>query len=126
MTKRFRGPLTRLIKQVKLMFPSAQIIFKCVLPFRIIYKYNPKSVHEFNYLLLELCTEYGCIFMDCFSEFLDGYGVDYNKNLYRDKLHLNEADLKILCRAIKFVVYNNVYNPYMRINNSDYYYYLEW
>ena len=122
LVKDFRGPLTRLILQTKLMFPNAQIMFKCVLPFRIIYKYNVKSVHGFNYLLLDLCTKHGCIFLDCFSQFLDDNSVDYNRNLYRDKLHLNNIGLSVLCRTLKFAIYNNIFNPYMRINNSDYYY----
>lgn len=123
LNRRFRAPLTKLIKQVKLMFPSAQIIFKCVLPFRIMYTYNAKSVHEFNYLLVELCSKHGCIFMDCFRDFLDNQCIDHNRNLYRDKLHLNEAGLIVLCRAIKHIIYNNVYNPYMRTSRSNRFYF---
>jgi alkylated DNA repair dioxygenase AlkB/lysophospholipase L1-like esterase len=120
--KRFRSPLTQLIRQAKFMFPNAQIIFKSVLPFQIRFKYNPKSVQEFNYLLLELCSNYGCIFFDCFAEFLDANGVDYNGYLYSNWLHLNDNGLKVLCRAIKFVIYQNVFNPYMSVTNCSRYY----
>ena len=122
LNKRFRRPLTKLMKQVKLVFPLAQIIFKCVLPFKITYKYHPKSVHEFNVLLLELCKEHSCIFMDCFGGFLDEHGVDYDTYLYRDFYHLNESGLKQLCRALKYAIYTNVFNPYFRINITGYYY----
>ena len=121
-SKRFRSPLTQLIRQAKFMFPNAQIVFKCVLPFQIRFKYNPKSVQEFNYLLIELCGIYGCIFFDCFAEFLDCNGVDYNGHLYRNWLHLNDDGLKVLCRALKFVIYKDIFNPYMRVSNCPYYY----
>ena len=64
--------------------------------------------------------------MDCFADFLDENGVDYNGYLYVDRLHLNKNGLKLLCRALKFVVFNNVFNPYMRISNMIDYYYLDW
>ena len=82
-----------------------------------------KSVHDFNYLLLDICTQYGCIFMDCFKMFLDREGNGLNRDLYRDRIHINDHGLILLCRAIKFVIYNNVFNPYMRISHNDYYYY---
>ena len=122
-SKRFRKPLARLVKQLGLIFPSAQIIFKCVLPIGIMHSYTVKSVHDFNYLLLDICTQYGCIFMDCFKMFLDREGNGLNRDLYRDRIHINDHGLKLLCRAIKFVIYNNVFNPYMRISHNDYYYY---
>ena len=123
MVKRFRKPLTHLIRQAKFVFPNAQIILKSVLPIQVRFKYTPKSVQEFNYLLLELCGEFGCIFFDCFAEFLDCYGVDYNGCLYRDWLHLNDEGLKVLCRALKFVIYQDIFNPYMRTSNCHQYYY---
>ena len=123
LNKRFRKPLIRLINQVKLLLPNAQIIFQSVLPMKLFYVYCAKSVHEFNYLLLELCGLYGCIFHDCFSGFLDEYGYNYNSSLYRDKWHLNDFGLIILCRAIKFVIYKSIFHPIMRINNHNYYYY---
>ena len=69
LNKRFRKPLTRLINQVKLLLPNAQIIFKSVLPMKIFYFYTTKSVHEFNLLLLDLCGNYGCIFSTVFRDF---------------------------------------------------------
>ena len=123
--KRFRQPLVRLVKLLKLSFPHAQIIFKCVLPMGIMYNYTAKSVHDFNYLLLDICTKYGCIFFDCFTKFLDQWGNLHNEYLYRDRLHLNDIGLRILCRALKFIIYNNVFNPIMRISPSNYTY-LDW
>ncbi|NQZ52355.1 MAG: SGNH/GDSL hydrolase family protein [Moritella sp.] len=121
-TKRFRQPLVRLVKLLKLLFPGAQIIFKCVLPMGIMYTYTAKSVHDFNYLLLDICKDFGCIFFDCFSDFLDQWGNCYNNYLYRDRIHLNDIGLRILCRALKFIIYRNVFNPIMRISPSNYYY----
>ena len=120
--KRFRHPLVKLVKLLKLSFPGAQIIFKCVLPMGIMYWYTAKSVHDFNYLLLDICTKFDCIFFDCFRDFLDQWGNFNNEYLYRDRIHLNDAGLRILCRALKFVIYRNVFNPIMRISPSNYYY----
>ena len=123
--KRFRSPLTRLVNLIKFLLPEAQIIFKCVLPMKLYYNYTATTVHDFNYLLLDICRKNGCIFFDCFADFLDvsRFGVDYY--LYRDKWHLNNAGLKVLCRALKFVIYKDIFNPIMRISCSDYTY-LDW
>ena len=121
-SKRFRSPLTHLIKHIKFIFPNAQIIIKSVLPIQIKFKYIPKSVQDFNYLLIELCGKLGCIFFDCFAEFLDYYGVDCNNRLYRDWLHLNGEGLKVLCRALKYVIYHDIFNPFMKSSNCHYYY----
>ena len=112
--KRFRPYLVHLVKHLKLMFPHAQITFVTVLPIRVVYNYTAESVLQFNDLLYEVCENLGCIFFDCFSQFLDEYGNNYNKYLYRDNWHLNDTGLKLLCRALKYLVYSNLYNPLPR------------
>ena len=124
-SKRFRSPLTRLVNLVKFLLPGAVIIIKCVLPMKPYYNYTANTVHAFNYLLLEICRKNGCIFFDCFSRFLDIYGFGVDDYLYRDKWHLNDAGLKVLCRALKFVIFKDIYNPIMRINCMEYTY-LDW
>lgn len=119
--KRFWSPLTRLVDQVKLLFPGAQIIFKSLLPMRIIRKYTVDNVHLFNGLLIDICAKYGCIFFDCFRNFLDEHGHDVNECLYWDNFHLNSNGLKVLCRALKYVIYGQVFNPFMRGNHFPYY-----
>ena len=119
--KRFRSPLTYLIRDIKSMYPQAQIIFQSVLPIRIFYTYTAKSVHEFNHLLIELCQTYGCIFLDSFGLFLDSYQRDINSELYRDKWHLNDAGIKILCRELKYAIYRNIFNPLPRLCHKPYY-----
>ena len=89
--------LVRLVQELKVLYPSAQILFHTVLPIRIIYKYTAASIHQFNNLLLEICFQYGCIFFDCFARFLDQKGVFYNRTLFRDNFHLNDIGLKVFC-----------------------------
>lgn len=122
---KFRKPLVDIVKQIKLLLPSAQIIFKCVLPMGILYNYTAKCVHEFNHLLLEICGSYNCIFFDCFSDFLDRWGIYNDSYLYRDRIHLNDIGLRKLCRAMKFIIHKNVFNPITRISPSRYFY-LDW
>ena len=129
--KSFRSPLINLVKSLKYMFHRAQIIFVPVLPFQRKYKYTAASVHQYNQLLLQVCEQYGCVYFDCFSEFLVrmvgpfGYGErwDFNQSLYWGNIHLNDNGLRVLCRALKYIIYGNACNPFASIfYNPDYYY----
>ena len=106
--------LVLLIEDLKKLYPSAQIHFHTVLPMRVVYKYTATSVHQFNNILFELCCQYGCIFFDCFARFLNKDGVFYNRALFRDNWHLNNAGLKVFCRALKFLIYGKLFNPLPR------------
>ena len=112
--REFKPKLVNLIQDLKQLFPRAHISFQTGLPIRIIYNYTVDSVHQFNNLLLEVCSQFGCTFFDCFSRFLDRDGVHHNRLLYRDNWHLNDIGLKVLCRALKFVIYGNIFNPIPR------------
>ena len=106
--------LVSLIKELKLLFPPAQIYFHTVLPMRIVYKYTAASVHQFNNLLYEVCSQYNCFFFDCFARFLDQQGIFYCSTLFRDNWHLSNAGLKVLCWALKFMIYGHLFNPLPR------------
>ena len=106
--------LVSLIKELKLLFPPAEIYFHTVLPMRIVYKYTATSVHQFNNLLYEVCSQYNCFFFDCFARFLDQQGIFYCSSLFRDNRHLSNAGLKVLCRALKFMIYGHLFNPLPR------------
>lgn len=129
--KSFRSPLINLVKSLKYMFHRAQIVFVPVLPMQRKYNYTAESVHLFNRLLLQVCEQYGCVYFDCFSEFLVkmvgpfGYGVkwDFNQSLYRGNLHLNDYGLRVLCKALKYIIYGNVCNPFANISYTPCYYY---
>ena len=110
----FKPKLIDLIIDLKQLFPAAHITFQTVLPIRIVYNYTVDSVHGFNNLLLEVCSQFGCTFYDCFSRFLDREGVNPNRLLYRDNWHLSDIGLKVLCRALKFLIYGNIFNPIPR------------
>ena len=112
--REFKPKLIALIQDLKLLFPYASISFQTVLPIRIVYNYTVDSVHQFNNLLLEVCSQFSCTFFDCFSRFLDREGVHPNKLLYRDNWHLSDIGLKVLCRALKFLIYGNIFNPIPR------------
>ena len=114
MHRDMKPKLIQLVKELKQLFPSAQIYFHTVLPIRVVYKYTAASVHQFNNLLFEICSQYNCFFFDCFARFLDQQGTFYNRALFRDNWHLNNAGLKVLCRALKFMIYGNLFNPLPR------------
>ncbi len=103
--KKFRVPLCNLVRDLKFMFPVATIVFISVLPIRAFYNYTAKTVNAFNRLLFEVSRDLGCIFFDCFY---------YNSNLFRDKWHLNDSGLRLLCRALKYVVYGNLFSSFAR------------
>ena len=114
MKRELKPKLVKLVQELKQLYPSAHISFHTVLPIKIVYKYTAASIHQFNNLLLEVCTQNGCTFFDCFARFLDRQGVFYNSSLFRDNWHLNDIGLKVLCRALKFMVYGNLFNPLPR------------
>jgi lysophospholipase L1-like esterase len=118
----FKPKLVDLILVLKQLFPAAHITFQTVLPIRIIYNYTVDSVHQFNNLLLEVCSQFGCTFYDCFARFLDREGVNPNKLLSRDNWHLSDIGLKVLCRALKFLIYGNIFNPIPRYSLYPRYY----
>ena len=115
----FKHKLVELVRDLNLLFPRAHISFVTVLPIRIIYNYTVDSVHQFNNLILEVCTQYGCTFFDCFARFLDREGVHPNRLFYRDNWHINSVGLKVLCRALKFLIYGNIFNPMPRYSIYD-------
>ena len=114
MRRDMKPKLVLLVKELKQLFPSAQIYFHTVLPMRVVYKYTAASVHQFNNLLYEVCSQYNCFFFDCFARFLDHQGNFYSRALFRDNWHLNNAGLKVLYRALKFMIYGNLFNPLPR------------
>ena len=103
--KRCFNPLTSLVRNLKYRFPLAVITFIPMLPIRAVYNYTAKTVNDFNMVLLEVCRKFGCMFFDCFSDFLSADYRDYNAALFRDKWHPNMHGLGLLCRAIKSIIF---------------------
>lgn len=112
--KRCFNPLISLVTTLKFKFPLAVITFIPMLPIRALYNYTAKTVNDFNMLLLEVCQRYGCIFFDCFSDFLSHDYQDYDSTLFRDKWHPNEHGLALLCRAIKYIIFGTVVSSQVR------------
>ena len=113
--KKFRAPLCNLVRDLKCLFPFATIVFTTVLPIRAFYNYTADTVHAFNRLLFEVCRDLGCIFFDCFHDFLAPDYHDYNIGLFRDKWHLNEIGLRLFCRTLKYIAFsNNLYCSHPR------------
>ncbi len=113
-SRKFRVPLCNLIRDLRFMFPMATITFVPMLPIRALYNYTAGTVNDFNRLLLNLCREFGCIFYDCFGDFLAHDLRDYNSELFRDKWHLNESGLRLLCRALKNLIFGHVMSSHVR------------
>ncbi len=107
--RKFRAPLSNLIRDLQFLFPHAQIVFTTVLPIRALYNYTATTINDFNRLIFEVCNSFGCIFYDCFYEFLAPDLKDYDCTLFRDKWHLNDLGLRTLCRALKHCVYGSLF-----------------
>ena len=112
--KKFRAPLCNLIRDLKFMFPLASIVFVSVLPIRALYNYTAESVNTFNRLLIDVSRDLGCVFYDCFQDFLAPDWRDYNSKLFRDKWHLNDMGLRILCRALKYAIFGRMISSHLR------------
>ena len=120
--KKFRVPMSNFIKDLKFLFPNALIIFTTVLPIRALYDYTAMTVNHFNHLLYQVCNEFGCIFYDCFLDFLAPDQRDYNSSLFRDKWHLNDNGLRLLCRSIKDCIYGKLFNSRAKSRSSSSFY----
>ena len=82
---------------------------------RCMFDHTAHNFHTFNNLLLEICTKMGCLFIDCFRDFLNADGSDHNLFLFRDTLHLNNRGIGVLCRIFKFVINRELFNPIIPI-----------
>ena len=120
--KKFRIPLSNFIRDLKFIFPNALIVFTTVLPIRALYDYTALTVNAFNHLLFQVCNDFGCIFYDCFLDFLAPDHMDFNSSLFRDKWHLNDNGLRLLCRSIKDCIYGKLFNSRARSRSSNSFY----
>ena len=107
-SRKFRVPLCNLVRDLRFMFPLANIVFVSMLPIRAFYNYTARTVNAFNSLLFDVCRQFGCIFFDCFWDFLTPDLRDYNSALFRDKWHLNGHGLRLFCRALKQLICGHV------------------
>ena len=108
--KHLKRYLIDLINRTKMLFPGAIIMFQCCLPIRNIYWYTAPNVLNFNNLLCSLCQDFNCVYIDCFRDFLDEDGLDYNRYLFYDWLHLNDDGLGVLGSWLKAIINVNSYN----------------
>ena len=115
-SRKCRAPLCNLIRDLKFMFPLAKIVFVSMLPIKAFYNYTAFTVNSFNRLLINVCKELGCLFFDCFRDFLAPDCRDYNSNLFRDKWHLNDHGLRLFCRALKYVIFDQSFNPFVGVS----------
>ncbi len=115
-SRKCRAPLCNLIRDLKFMFPLAKIVFVCMLPIKAFYNYTAFTVNSFNRLLIDVCKELGCLFFDCFRDFLAPDCRDYNSSLFRDKWHLNDHGLRLFCRALKYVIFDQSFCPFVGVS----------
>ncbi len=93
----FRQPLIDVAKCARYHFgKQVEVIFQSIIPMRCMYTYTAANFIGFNMLLRDICYELNCGYMDVFDFFLDCNGVDYNRNLFVDPLHLNSIGLQVL------------------------------
>lgn len=108
--KQFKEPIVKLIKKAKFYFPDAIILMQCTLPMRNTYWYTCSNFLGFNDILREVCCNYNCVFIDCFSDFLSRDKFDHNSRLYNDPFHLNFWGRNILCKWLSKVCNSNSFN----------------
>ncbi len=111
--RKFRASLCNLVRDLRFRFPLAIITFMSMLPIKALYNYTAKTVNDFNMLLRDICRTFGCIFFDCFRDFLAPDMRDIDRTLFRDKWHPNDTGLRLLCRAIKCVIFGQPISPHM-------------
>ena len=110
---KFYDKIDDLIEKTKCFFPKAIIFFQTVLPIRIVNGYTAQNILEFNRLLVDICTKWGCPLIDCFRDFVSPDGFDFNRMWFKDDLHLNTRGVGLLCRWFKYVINRAVFNPFI-------------
>lgn len=107
----FRQPIIELIEKTNRYFPGCIIYIQCVLPIGVIQSYTAANVLAFNDILRDICRTTFCFYVDCFWDFVSHDGMDHNKDLYRDWLHLNKWGVGLLCGWLKYIINNDSLNP---------------
>ena len=112
---RFRIPILELINKTRLYFPKAIIYFQSVLPIKISRTFTAENFVNFNNMLLDICMNERCSYIDMFRIFLSPNGNDYNETLYRrgDPLHLNRKGTGILAAWIKHAINRDRFYPFV-------------
>ena len=92
-------PMQKLLAKIKTYYPAATVYVQSLLPQKIVNSYTVSNVLGFNRLLLRLCAQSKCYFIDLFTDFL-GENNHINPKLYRwDGIHLSNKGLSLLARA---------------------------
>ncbi len=114
-----KGPLQKLMAQVKLLAPTAKIWFQSLLP--IPANGNPnveKNVLAMNNLLYDLCSKNKILFIDVFSSFLNRFGYrnfllfpKYNIEKKLWDIHPNARGMGVLARHYLFLIHSKYFNP---------------
>ena len=105
--RRFKGPIEHLINSCRKHFgTSTEICFQSVLPMRLMYKYTVSNFVGFNKLLVSMCHQHRCSYLDFFGYFLDSRGYDYDRSCFRDTVHLNNFGHHILHGLLKKSISN--------------------
>ncbi len=114
-----KGPLKKLMAQVKLLAPSAKIWFQSLLPIPANGNHDvERNVVSMNNLIFELCSKNRLLFVDVFSSFLNRYGhrnfllfpkYDVDKKLW--DIHPNARGMGVLARHYLFLIHSKWFNP---------------
>ena len=92
-------PMENLIHKLKSYFPGATIYVQSLLPQKIENTFTVSNVIGFNKLLVRICAQNKCYYLDIFDQFL-GHDSNPNSELYRwDGVHLSKKGLSALARV---------------------------
>ena len=107
-------PMENIILKLKSYFPGATIYVQSLLPQKIENTFTVINVIGFNKLLVRICAQNKCYYLDIFDQFL-GHDSYPNPELYRwDGVHLSKKGLSDLARA--FIDKIRVrFNPIVRV-----------
>ena len=87
---------------------------------RAMYTYTCANFINYNKLLLSICREMGCFYLDWFAMYLNTDRSDFNKVLYSDNIHLNRTGYNLIQRCLKTAVDCDRYLNFEYINASNY------
>ena len=115
--RHLKSPLVHLSKQVRLLFPDADVWFQNLMPLPLQHEFSIRNVQEYNKLVYEVCSFTKSYFLDIFEKFLS---LDYRTgNYYRceslfvntSNVHPNKRGLGVLAKSYLRLIHSNRFNP---------------
>ena len=108
---RLKGPLHRLLRKVKDLFPDAKIYIQSLLPIQIQDQWTVRNVMGINAMIKQCCYEFRLYYINVFNDFLLPSGFRNNR-LFNGPVHPTVRAVGLIAkRFINIIHPRRSFNP---------------